>query len=83
MMDYLCRCSNQGPGCQLLIDQGAGHYKTHMLCANSLGIMVSVFSHLHLVTEVMLMQMQYKVCTFIRESVDSLCRDGADTPIKP
>ena len=39
----LCRCSNQGPGCLLLIDQGAGHYKTQMLCANSLGIMVSAF----------------------------------------
>ena len=56
---YLCRCSNQGPGCQLLIDQGAGQNKTQMLCANSWGIMVSVFSH-HLVTEFMLMQMQSK-----------------------
>ena len=39
----LCGCSNQGPGCQLLIDQGAGQNKTQMLCANSWGIMVSVF----------------------------------------
>ena len=39
----LWRCSNQGPGCLLLIHQGTGHYKTQMLCANSLGIMVSAF----------------------------------------
>ena len=39
----LCGCSNQGPGCLLLIVQEAGHYKTQMLCAKSLGIMVSAF----------------------------------------
>ena len=39
----LWRCSNQGPGCLLLIDQEAGHDKTQMLCATSLGIMVSAF----------------------------------------
>ena len=26
---------------------------------------------------------QFVSCVYIRESVDSLCRDGADTPIKP
>ena len=60
----LCGCSNQEPGCQLMIDQKTGQNKIQMLCANSLGIMVSVSSH-HLVTEFMLMQMQYKVCVFI------------------
>ena len=39
-MDIL-RCFCQGAGNQLLIAQGAGHYKIQMLCVESLGIKVS------------------------------------------